>query len=604
MKFSKTILAFVMVAVLSLSMAFVAFAAEGTLEDPHALELTDSAMEITVPANGTVCYYADVYTTATPMYELSGKEITIADANVTVTVYGINWDETLSEASLETVNPRMYSGVVLEFVNASDAEVTTDVVVDYPLGSQNNPIELVADDWGYYNVTAVPAYSSTGFYSIDASEVVGKYIANLGWNTYDVFCGQGWSSSTYFGDTGCVLGCYYTVFEDVNGESEDKVIIQFSSMNLTEAEEFSFALNDNPGIYPDVDNGEYVNAIEYDENGAAEVSVPAGGNAYYYTDSVWGIIGKIPTIEAEGVSCTTYTVDFSGITTECALTEIPAYMMMGLKGVVFVFDNATEADAETTVTFEDPVGSVNNPASLVLNENGEATVTAPAEGATYYQVAPQVTIGKMLDVSAILGKISHVSVMIDGVENVYMSYDIPEDGIIEDAFDEVNMLTGSVVIVVGGTMEPVEGTIALPAKAGTMENPNALVLNEEGKATVSVPAGETVYYWVVPAVAADKYLVLGDLGLTVSVYVDGAITPYEVDENGNVMNAFEDVDKFFTNMVLVELTNTSEEDIEGTVALGIIEEEEDAPQTGVAAAILTVVAVLSGGYVISRRRSH
>ncbi len=494
MKFSKTILAFVMVAVLSLSMAFVAFAAAGTLEDPIAIESIDGSIAITVPAQGTVCYYADLDGATVPMYELSGKEIEVYDSNVTVKVYGINWDETLSEASLDSVNPRMYSGVVLEFANATDADIATEFAVVYPAGSLENPHFAMPAEDGTIAVE-VPAWGAT----------------------------------------------YYSVVPRI---AADKML------------DVSTVVNDVTSISVIIDGNETI---------------------YWTEDIVDGVITD-------------------------AFDDVNAWMT----GSVVIGVCGPMEDITGAIALAAKPGTYENPEYLVLDENGEAAVNAPAWGEKYYAVRPQVAAGKVLDVSGIVDQIGAVTVIVDGVSTTYWAEDIAEDGIIADAFDGVNMLTGSVMICIGGTMDPVDGTIALVAKAGTIENPNALVLNEEGEATVSVPAGETVYYWVVPAVAADKYLILGDLDLTVSVYVDGAITPYEVDENGNVMNAFEDVDKFFTNMVLVELTNTSEEDIEGTVALGIIEEEEeeDAPQTGVAAAILTVVAVLSGGYVISRRRSH
>lgn len=596
MKFSKTILAFVMVAVLSLSMAFVAFAAEGTLEDPVVVEALDenNAFEVTVPANSTVYYSTAKALIFGAFTDLNGVAPLIENEGLDVNTYLKGWMGTSAD-SISNIN-MMTESVVYEIINTTDADITADVVIGYGPGSASNPHWAVVAEDGTF-AAEVPAWGAT-YYSV-VPRITADKVLDVSDVADDVTSIEVIIDGvlTVYWTEDIVDGVITDAFDNVNAWMTGSVVI--GVCGPMEDITGTIALTAKPGT---MDNPEY---LVLDENGEAAVSAPADSEKYYAVVpfaaagkmlDVSGIIDQVDavTVIIDGVATTYWAEDITdGIITDAFkdVTMFTGSIMICVGGIDPV---------EGTIALPAAPGTYENPEYLVVDENGEATVNAPAMGEKYYAVLPQVVAGKALDVSAILDQIGAVSVIVDGVTS-YL--DIPEDGIIEDAFDEVNMLTGSVVIVVGGTMEPVEGTIALPAKAGTMENPNALVLNEEGKATVSVPAGETVYYWVVPAVAADKYLVLGDLGLTVSVYVDGVITPCEVDEDGNVLNAFEDVDKFFTNMVLVELTNTSEEDVEGTVALGIIEEEE-APQTGVAAALLTVVAVLSGGYVVSRRRSH
>ena len=592
-----------MVAVLSLSMAFVAFAAEGTLEDPHAITSIEGPIDVTVPANGTVCYYADNGTTV-PMYDLLDKEISVADSNVTLKIYAIGWDGTVAETPIEAINPRMYSGIVFELANATVADIATTLEFNYPLGSANNPyfvfpaedgtIAVEVPAWGATYYTVVPGIVSDKM--LDVSNVV-EDVTSIE-VIIDGVCTTYWTEDI-------VDGVITNAFDTVDAWMTGSVII--GVCGPMEDIEGTIALAAKPGTY---ENPYFVFPAE---DGTIAVEVPAWGATYYtvvpgiVSDTmldVSDVLESVTSIEViiDGVCTTYWAEDIADGVIADAFDTVNAWTT----GSVIIGVCGPMEDLEGTIALAAKPGTYENPEYLVLDENGEATVNAPAWGEKYYAVVPFAATGKVLDVSGIIEQAGAVTVIIDGVSTTYWAEDIAEDGIIEDAFDGVNMLTGSVTICVGAAMEDLEGTIALVAKTGTYENPNALVLNEEGEATVSVPAGETVYYWVVPAVAADKYLVLGDLGLTVSVDVDGTTTPYEVDEDGNIMNAFENVDAYFTGKVLVEFTNTTEEDIEGTVALGLIEVEEeptDAPQTGVAAALLSVVAVLSGAYIV-RRRNH
>ncbi len=273
-------------------------------------------------------------------------------------------------------------------------------------------------------------------------------------------------------------------------EAEGPVLIQIGN-NGTDAQAFTLEFG--------LPLGTEGNPIFiYDLNQPFRAEIP-GGETVYFAGRLDGITMTME--NAAGITLTlngqTITPDESGKLT----VEFPAFDGMGMaQPVGFGLSNGTETDAACSLTFQLPVGTVDNPAELILGDN---VAVMDGSGNPYYYTYTAESDG-VLTIEVDSGNVvngwqyqfeNKTSGVVGEMFDHYFTPDATSGGIEMKAGDRVDFWIATFDETDYSIPEGQVGFYAsFAAPAGTMENPIMISKANMPYTTEAIPAGETVYY--------------------------------------------------------------------------------------------------------------
>lgn len=387
-----------------------------------------------------------------------GMTMTLTGENVSITFDGAEYPAEGGQIRIPLGDSETAAFVV---TNLAETEATYNLYFEYPLGSEENPAALVLGD-----NTAVPDESGEYWFAWTA-QTGGQLTIAAAEETAWTHTIKNLTSAAE-----ALAGSEASRITEVAAGDELRILVE------GEAEEISFSAS-----FYDPTLGTEVNPI-WLEMPADEITLAPGETVYYRAAAA----GADMTLQGTAVCVTmgeeTFTLEEGILTFRCKAEEDAAE-------VVFAFANVGEEEGTFQVSFVYPVGSVQNPAPLILGEN-TAAVEAGSEGYYYSWMAE---IGGELTISAPEG-----TAWAYRITNLTDETALPAEG--SGRSETVAVSAGDELLIRITAVDPEDpearpgGEVAFAASfvdptLGTEQNPILLNIPQD---TVTVPAGETVYY--------------------------------------------------------------------------------------------------------------
>ena len=286
-------------------------------------EYTEATATVSVPANATYYFAA---------YGMNG------------TVLTVNGEE------LEYVPGFMfYTPATFEITNGDAAEATYELKISYPIGSQNNPAELVIGD----NTADIEAGNDQGYfftYTAPADGVLTITMPEGGWTYVINNLTSGQYGDMQWSDSDPVVNP--AIVEFAAGDELQIIVSTYDPADMWNVPVGDLTFNVAEG-YP---VGHEMNPIFLF---AQENDVTQSGETWYQGY----FSGMIMTVEGQG----DFSVIYNGVTTAAVDGKVEMAVASANPRMPVIF--AVVGDGEFGIDFTYPVGNMSNPAELVIGDN-------------------------------------------------------------------------------------------------------------------------------------------------------------------------------------------------------------------------------------------
>jgi len=449
----------------------------GTEENPIFFEDADyetPALETsaTVPAGATQYYTGRV----------GGMIMTLEGKNVVVAYNGKEYAPVNGVITIEIeAGGFMAPPAVFKITNKGAAAATYAITFNYAAGTMENPAELVLD----INTASVAEGSQGYFYS---------WIAEAdGTLTIEMTCDK-WSyvinnmTAFSYGDNHASDDEEVIAAETVDVKAGDEIQIVVGTPDWTAGEISFYAMfmteagtESNP-IYFEDENYE-TSAVE------DTLEVPAGATKYF----AGRVGGMTMTLEGKDVVVAYNGKEYTPVNGVITIDVVNNGMFA--PAPTFAITNKGAADAAYAVVFNYPVGTMENPAELVLDIN-TATVAEGSQGYFYSWIAEA---DGTLTIEMTCDKWNYV---INNMTTFSYGNNHASDDEEVISAETVEVKAGDEIQIVVGTPDWTAGEVSFYAMftlpVGTEENPiffeDADYETPALEASATVPAGATQYY--------------------------------------------------------------------------------------------------------------
>ncbi len=489
----------------------------GSLSNPMQILDAEQPYEAQVPAGGTV-YYSGY---------LSGMCLTIenaADAYLIIDGESILPDEqgTITYTFPAADGMGRPSPVEFGLSNGSDADGVYTMTFAAPVGTLLNPAELMLGE----NTVTIAPENAEGYNYRWTATGNGKLTVTMSGSNWQYMI----SNET--------AGAY----GDLCDASQDPTTLE-AVVEVTEGDVISLMVNgfnaEDPWSYPggtlsftaaidEIVGTEDSPIMIQDPSVPFTTEVPAG-KMLYYAGYIHDMTMTAENVQGAAVilNNVTYAADANGL----LVVKFPAAESVGRPApVVFVLSNGTEQDAVYTLNFAYPVGSLDNPAELVLGENTATveadkpegynfaweaaepgTLTVTMEGSNWQYVINNETAGFYGDLCDASQDPSTAQVTLEVAAGDRISLNV-------NGFDPDDVWSYP-----GGT---ITFTAAFESAMGTQTNP-ILNYGQFPIVTDTIPAGGSLYYQVYGAAGMELTVEDADAQLTVDgeAFTCGSVIP-------------------------------------------------------------------------------
>ena len=413
-------------------------------------------VEVTVPANTTYYYQAS---------RVSGM------------VLSIN-----GKAQEDLLGGDMWNPAVFSVKNETKEEAKYVLTVSYLIGDQMNPEQLYL---GNQN-TSVAEGDMDGYFYTYIAEADGtlniSFAEDVVEGTADIVANN---KNTYAQRSLLADGVDGVLSIEVSADDVLEIsVAAIPDMNWNRpALELDWTINYTVGHEKNPE------LIMFNEDGFLNVTVPANTTYYYQAYGLAGMVVEIETMVAVEEEWSELQIVDSILVPDNILNQ--AY--------VFTVTNDTAEAKQFNLYATYPAGHQMNPDSLYLGEN---IATVPADSWTGYVYTWTAPDAGELTIDVSNGKAgwaySITNMTTYAQTDLHCSYDVPAvnaETITVSAGDEIMIMVNTAgaskdVITPAGD---VHFTATFDATVGTEGNPELVFFDEEGKATVTVPANTT--YW-------------------------------------------------------------------------------------------------------------
>jgi len=520
----------------------------GTQEDPYSVLGTDFSVPV---AAGQTVYCSGRFNDM--IAEVYGENITVQnDGKTVVSEWGY--------ASMPITGGDFFNPPVLTLTNTG-TDTVVNVVMSYPLGSSNNPEDMMI---GGKNTATLEAKDEDGYYFryVSYADGVLKIAMDPANQTEWSFCVQN-STQNYFGDLHYSDSDPYVTVETLEVKTGDEIIVQVNTYNSadmwdTPAGEVSFDTTFISGTGTQEDPYAILGMD-------ADIAVPAGQTVYCsgrFNGMIANIFGENVTVENDGK---TQAAEWG-----FAMMEITGGDMFN--PAVFTLTNTGE-DATYNIQFTYPIGSNENPEDLFVGEQISASIGAEDENGYYYQFQSSAE-GKLTITMSAENLNGWFFTVENRTQNSFGDWHYSDDDPLVTS-ETISVAEGDTIVVQVNTYNPenmwehLAGEVIFESSfvygSGTQEDPYMIQgLNVD----IPVSAGQTVY-------CSGRFsgMIANVYGEHVTVENDGKT---QAAEWGFAMMEITGGD--FFNPPVFTLTNTGEDatyNIQFTYPIGSNENPED-----------------------------